>query len=186
MPYKSKVMLQMRRPHQNYSIHEYIQQDEQKNNLHRWRFSCYGEWMAFFKCHINVKLIASKLLIMTDGMTGRLFICFCILVIVLLLGLKIQARTTIAHRRHSKHRSSQRRNIAYMDEISQQNQYDHISFKQLQNCFRHSIQFAQKCENGKHASTILMHNAICNKYLAKMDLFDLFCPKPIPVQMLIN
>ncbi|KAL1230553.1 Bifunctional purine biosynthesis protein PurH [Trichinella pseudospiralis] len=44
-------------------------------------------------------------------MTGRLFICFCILVIVLLLGLKIQARTTIAHRRHSKHRSSQRRNI---------------------------------------------------------------------------
>ncbi|KRZ13545.1 hypothetical protein T11_10630 [Trichinella zimbabwensis] len=43
-------------------------------------------------------------------MTRRLFICFCILVIVLLLGLKIQARTTIAHRRHSKHRSSLRRN----------------------------------------------------------------------------
>ncbi|KRX40669.1 hypothetical protein T05_13921 [Trichinella murrelli] len=81
-------------------------------------------------------------------MTGRLFICFCILVIVLLLGLKIQARTTTttttAHRRHSKHKSSLRRNI------------------------------------------VPNNNSGIREYSAKMDLFDLFCPKPIPVQILIN
>ncbi|KRY33421.1 hypothetical protein T01_11582 [Trichinella spiralis] len=102
-------------------------------------------------------------------MTGRLFICFCILVIVLLLGLKIQARTTTtSHRRHSKHKSSLRRNIVVLFDRTR------LTYSAF---FFHQTGLYNLVPN---------NNSGIREYSAKMDLFDLFCPKPIPVQMLIN